>query len=133
MSGARTTGGNAAGESVAYALEALIGRLLVVGTWLAMGLVLVGVVLMFATGVDPLAHGAIPPFSIGQVVADLVALRPQGFLMAGIVLIVALPIGRVIVGGVGFLAAGDRRLALISLAVLLVVLASIVAAQGLGG
>jgi hypothetical protein len=34
----------------AYGLEALIARLLVVGLWLAMGLVLVGVVLMLATG-----------------------------------------------------------------------------------
>ena len=33
----------------------LIARLLVVGLWLAMGLVLVGVVLMLATGTDPLA------------------------------------------------------------------------------
>jgi uncharacterized membrane protein len=122
-----------AAQGAAYAMEALIGRLLVLGTWLAMGLVLVGVVLMLATGVDPLAHGAIPPFEPDQIVADILALRPEGFLMAGIVLIVTLPVGRVIVGGVGFLASGDRRLALISLAVLLVVVASVIAAQGLGG
>ena len=42
------------------------------------------------------------------------------------------PIGRVIVAGVGFLTAHDRRMALISLLVLLVVLASIVAAVGTG-
>ena len=63
----------------------------------------------------------------------MLALQPAGFLWAGIVLVIALPIGRVVVAGVGFLAARDRRMALISLLVLLVVLASIVAAIGLEG
>ena len=132
MSGATPVaraGGTAA--SAAEALEAAIGRLLVVGTWAAMGLVLVGVVLMFATGVDPLAHGAIPPFHLAQVPADLLALRPEGFLWAGIVLVILLPIGRVVVAGLAFVAARDWRLALVSFAVLLVVLVSIAAAIGL--
>lgn len=114
------------------ALEAAVGRLLIVGTWLAMGLVLTGVVLMLATGVDPLAHGAIPGFDAASIPGDIVALRPEGFLWTGIVLIIGLPIGRVIVAGMGFLAAGDRRLALVSLLVFLVVLVSISAALGLG-
>ena len=123
----------AARAGAAYGLEALIARLLVVGLWLAMGLVLVGVVLMLATGTDPLDHGAIPPFDLAQIPSEMLALQPAGFLWAGIVLIIALPIGRVMVAGVGFLAVHDRRMALISLLVLLVVLASIVAAIGLGG
>jgi uncharacterized membrane protein len=117
----------------AYALETVVARLLVAGTWLAMGLVLVGVVLMLVTGVDPLAHGAVPPFDVARIPSDIVALRPEGFLWAGIVLIIGLPIGRVIVAGVGFLAAGDRRLALVSLLVFLVVVVSIGAALGLEG
>ena len=116
----------------ALGLEALIARLLVVGLWLAMGLILVGVALMLATGTDPLDHGAIPPFDLAQIPSEMLALQPAGFLWAGIVLIIALPIGRVMVAGVGFLAAHDRRMALISLLVLLVVLASIVAAIGTG-
>ena len=115
----------------AAALEAAIGRLLVVGTWLAMALVLVGVVLMFATGVDPLAHGPVPPFVPSQVVPDLLALRPEGFLWAGIVLIIALPVGRVVVAGLAYVAARDARMALVSLLVLVVVLVSIAAAIGL--
>jgi uncharacterized membrane protein len=120
-------------DATAFALEAVIGRLLVVGTWLAMVLVLIGVLLMLAAGVDPLDHGAFPPFSLSRMVADILALRPAGFLWAGIVLIISLPIGRVIVAGLGFLAAGDRRLALVSLAVFLVVMVSILAALGTGG
>ena len=118
-------------DAAAFALEAAVGRLLIVGTWLAMGLILAGVALMFATGVDPFAHGAVPPFNPAQIVPDLLALQADGFLWAGIVLVIALPIGRVVVAGFGFLAAGDRRLALVSLLVFLVVLASIIAARGL--
>ena len=125
------TASTSARDAAAFALEAAVGRLLIVGTWLAMGLVLAGVALRFATGVDPFAHGGVPPFDPAQIVPDMLALQPEGFLWAGIVLVIALPIGRVVVAGVGFLAAGDRRLALVSLLVFLVVLVSIIAALGL--
>ena len=125
--------GATTGADTAFVLEAIVGRILVIGTWTAMGLVLTGVVLMLASGVDPIAHGAMPRFDIGRVVPDMLALRALGFLWAGLVLIVALPIGRVIVSGVGFLAAGDTRQALISLGVFLVVLVSILAAMSFGG
>ena len=130
MSGARAGQGRA---DAAFALEAAVGRLLVAGTWLAMALVFAGVVLMLVAGVDPLAHGAVPAFDATRIPADILALRPEGFLWAGIVLIIGLPIGRVVVAGVGFLAAGDHRLALVSLLVFLVVLVSIGAALGLEG
>lgn len=120
-------------NEVAYRLEARISRLLVAGTYLAIGLVLVGVLGMLATGVDPLAHGEPPPFDLGRIPSDIAALKPEGFLWLGLVAVLALPLGRVIVAGLGFLAARDTRLALISLAVLLVVTASIVAAIGLEG
>jgi uncharacterized membrane protein len=118
-------------HEAADALEAVIGRVLVAGTWTAMALVLAGVVLMLATGVDPLDHGGIPPFDLASIPADILALRPAGFLWAGIVLIVLLPVGRVVVAGLGFVAARDGRLALVSLLVLLVVIVSIAAALGL--
>ncbi len=116
----------------AVALEAAIGRLLVIGIWLAMVLILAGVLLMLANGVDPLDHGAVPSFDPARVPADIIALRPEGFLWTGIALILALPVGRVTVAGLGFLAARDSRLAGVSLLVLLVVVTSIVAAIGLG-
>jgi uncharacterized membrane protein len=116
------------GADAATAIESAIARLLVLGIYIAMALVLVGVVGMLATGIDPLAHDTPPGFDLGRIPGDLLALRPEGFLWSGLVLVVALPVGRVVVAGVGFLGARDRRLALVSLAVLLVVLASIVAA-----
>ena len=119
-------------RDAALAIESTIARLLVVGTYVAIAFVLVGVVGMLLTGVDPLAHGTPPGFDLARIPADILALRPEGFLWAGLVTVMALPLGRVTVAGIGFLRAGDRRLALVSLAVLLVVLGSILAALGLG-
>ena len=116
----------------AYRLERIVARLLGVGTWIAIGLVFVGVVGMLLHGVDPLSPGA-PVFSLVRIPGDLLALRSEGFLWAGLVTVMALPLGRVLVSGVGFLAAGDRRLALVSACVLLVVTGSVVAALGLAG
>lgn len=125
--------GTVAPRERALAIESLIGRLLVTGTYLAMTLMLVGVVLMLAAGVDPLAHGAVPPFHAGEIAGNLLALKPEGFLWTGVVLVILLPIGRVVVAGMGFLAAHDRRLALVSLLVFLVVVISVLAALGLEG
>ena len=125
----------AAGTSadVAWRLESTISRLLVAGTYLAMGLILVGVLLMLGAGIDPLAHGGVPPFEPASIPAEIASGNPLGFLWLGLLAVLALPLGRVIVAGVGFLAARDLRLALVSLAVLLVVLGSIVAAIRLEG
>ncbi len=117
----------------AAAIEAVIARLLVVGTYLAMAFILVGVLGMLAGSIDPMDHGTPPLFDLTRIPDDVIALRPAGFLWLGIVTVIALPIGRVVVAGVGFLATQDRRLALVSLAVLLVVTVSILAALGLGG
>ena len=119
------------GVDAAPGLETLIARLLTVGIYVAMGLVLVGVIGMLLQGIDPLGHEPYPPFDLRQIPAQMLALEPAGYLWAGIVLVMCLPLGRVIVAGIGFLRAGDRRLALVSLGVLLVVLASIAAAIGL--
>jgi len=115
------------------AIETLVARVLVVGTWAAVALVLAGVLGMLVTGIDPLEHGERPVFDLARIPADLLALRPAGFLWAGFVAVLLLPIGRVVVSGIGFLVSRDRRLALVSLAVLVVVFVSIAAAIGLEG
>jgi uncharacterized membrane protein len=124
--------GAGATRDAAFAIEALVARILVIGTYLAVALILVGVAGMLASGVDPLSHGERPGFDAARIPGDIVALRPLGFLWAGLALVMALPVGRVIVSGLGFLAARDRRLAMVSLLVLLVVGTSIVAALVLG-
>lgn len=127
------TAGADDGRDEALQLETTIARLLVIGTYAAIALVLAGVVGMLLGGVDPLTHSAPPGFDPGRLPADLLALRPEGFLWAGLIVVLALPVGRVAVAGLGFLAARDRAMVLVSLAVLLVVLASIVSAQVLEG
>ena len=121
------------GVEVTRTIESRIARILIVGTYVAVALVLVGVIAMLAAGIDPLSHGRAPSFDLLRIPADLAAGRPEGFLWAGLGVVLALPLGRVVVSGIGFLAAGDRRLALISLAVLLVVCGSVVVAIRLEG
>ena len=120
------------GADTAHRLETAIARLLTIGTRVAVILVLIGVVLMLAKGIDPLT-AAFGAFSVTAIPGDVLALRPEGFLWTGLLVVMAMPVGRVVVSGIGFFAAGDRRLALVSLLVVLVLTASVVAAQGLGG
>lgn len=120
-------------NEAAARLEVRIGRLMVWGVYTAMALIVIGLALGFAQGIDPLAHGRVPAFDLPAVLGSVGRLQPEGFLWAGIVLIIAIPIGRVIVSGIGFLASGERRFAFISLLVLLVVLASVLAALRLEG
>jgi uncharacterized membrane protein len=116
-------------RAAATGIETLVARILVAGTYVAVGLILVGVLLMLASGIDPLTPGAFPPFDLASIPSEIQAGNPTGFIWAGIVLVMALPIGRVVVSGAGFYAAGARRLALVSVLVVLVVTLSIIAAQ----
>ena len=129
---ARVDEGRPSSRQVADAIETLVARLLVAGTYLAVGLILVGVLGMLAQGIDPLALESAPAFDPAAIPSDLASLRPAGFIWAGIVVVMTLPIGRVVVAGAGFFASGERRLALISALVVLVVALSLVAASQVG-
>lgn len=123
----------AAMAETAARLETIAARLLTLGTRIALGLILIGVVGILLKGIDPFAGGAFPPYSLTAIPGQIAALAPEGFIWAGLTVLVALPLGRVIVSGAGFLAARDRRLALVSVLVLLIIAASIAAALGLEG
>ena len=133
MIGARIPRSATAQAETAARIESGIARLLTWGTRVALGLVFLGVAGMVLTGVDPMAPGALPAYSAARIPGDMLALRPAGFLWAGLTVLVALPLGRVLVSGAGFLAAGDRRLALVSLLVITVIAVSVVAALHLQG
>jgi uncharacterized membrane protein len=124
--------GSPDGRDAAVAIESAVSRLLVLGTYLGIGLILVGVGGMLAAGVAPL-DAPLPPFSLVDIPAQMLALEPVGFLWAGLVAFLLLPVGRVFVAGFGFLGAGERVLALVSLLVILVIVLSIAAAQVLQG
>jgi uncharacterized membrane protein len=119
--------------ATAARLETIAARLLTWGTRAALLLVLLGVVDMALSGVYPLGAASFPPYSLTAIPGQIAALRPEGFIWAGLTVLVALPLGRVTVSGAGFLAAHDRRLALVSVLVLLVICASVVAALSLEG
>ncbi len=101
------------------ALERRIGRLIIAVTYVSVVLILVGVLLMVAQGISPL--DAAPPFDVRQIPADVLALRPTGFLWLGLILVIATPISRVVVAGWSFGRRGDRLLFAVSVAVLVVI------------
>ena len=112
-------------------LERTIARLLAVGTSIAIVLLVVGLVLMLATGIGPLSGG--PSFDPGRLVADLVGLEPAAFIWLGLVAVVATPSARVLASLVGYARRGDGTMAAIAAAILVVIAASVALAKGLEG
>ena len=100
-------------------LEGALAHVLQVGTYLSIGLVGLGAVLMLGEGVSPTAGG--PPLSPAGLVADLAALRPAGFLWLGILGVLSTPALRVLRALIGFWRRGERTMAIVSLAILIVV------------
>ena len=103
----------------AGSLEVALAHLLAVGTYLSIALVAIGAVLQLSTGGSPLDGG--PPLSLATVAADLVALRPAGFLWLGIIGIIATPALRVLGAGLGFWRRGEREMTLVAVLVLAVI------------
>lgn len=113
---------------VVDAAEGAIARALAVGALVAVALLVVGVALLLAAGLSPL-EPTFPVFDPASVVADLIALRPEGFLWAGIVVVLATPILRVVGEALGFARGGERWLAAVATAILLVIAASVAIGQ----
>jgi uncharacterized membrane protein len=109
-------------------VELVIARLLLAGTVVGVVLLAIGVGLMITNGVDP-ESATFPAFDPGTIVADMAALRPEGFLWAGIVILIATPIVRVAGELVTFATRGDRVMAVVALATLGVVALSVAVAQ----
>jgi uncharacterized membrane protein len=106
-------------------IEVRIARVLTGGAVVSVVLLGVGVALMVASGIDPGAT-TFPTFDPGRLVGDLVALRPEGFLYAGIIVVVATPIARVLGELVGFSLRGERAMAAVAVAILVVIGLSVV-------
>ncbi len=104
-------------------MDGRIARLLRVGTYVAVTLIAIGVVLMLATGRSPL--DVAPDFDPARLIADLVGLQPAGFLWLGLVVVLLTPAARVAVSGLGYARVGDRSMALIAGLVLVVILTGV--------
>lgn len=112
-------------EERAAALDLTVARLLSRGTTGSVALLAIGVVLLAAAGRSPLETG-FTPLDLARIPSDIAALRPEGFLWLGLVAVILTPISRVLASLVGFMRAGDRRMVLISVAILGVIATSIV-------
>lgn len=107
------------------ALEVALAHVLQLGTYVSIGLIGIGSVLLIAAGGSPVAGG--PPLAPDRIVPDLLALRPAGFLWLGIVGVLATPGLRVLRALFGFWRRGERRMALVALLVLVVVAVGVAA------
>jgi uncharacterized membrane protein len=111
-------------------LERSIARLLTVGTYASVALLVVGVVLMLTSGVGLLSGG--PVFDPARLVPDLLAFRPAGFLWLGLITVVATPAARVLASLVGFARRGEQRMAIVAGLILLVIVLSVALAVATG-
>ena len=111
-------------------LERSIARLLTIGTYASVALLLIGVVLMLATGTAPRSVG--PAFDLTKLVPDLLALRPAGYIWLGLVAVVATPAARVFAALIGYARRGDRTMAIVAALIIVVIGLSVALAQGLG-
>jgi uncharacterized membrane protein len=105
-------------------LEVALAHVLQLGTYLSIGLVGLGTVLLLAGGASPTAGG--PPLSVSTLLADLAALRPPGFLWLGILGVLSTPVLRVVRALIGFWRRGERTMAIVALAVLVVVTVGVI-------
>jgi uncharacterized membrane protein len=104
-------------------LERVVARLLTVGTYASVAILVVGTAVMLASGISPLA-GA-PPFDLRRLVDDLGRLRPAGFLWLGLIAVIATPAGRVVAALIGYLRRGERLMAVIAVLILAVIALSV--------
>lgn len=107
-----------------------IGRLLIAITFLATALLVIGVLLMLVSGISPLSGG--PGLDVPSLLIDLATLSPAGFLWVGLLAVIATPISRVVAAAIGFAGVGDRRMVFVSVAILVVIVASVVTATVTG-
>jgi uncharacterized membrane protein len=108
------------------AVERRIARLLEAGTLIAVALLAVGSILLVLGGISPLDPDW-PPLDLTELPADLLALRPEGFLWLGLLVTIGTPILRVVAATIGFAGVGERRMVALGLGVLVVLGLAIVA------
>jgi uncharacterized membrane protein len=111
------TDADAGSDATAAALELAIGRVLVLGALVGVGFLLAGVALMVAGGISP-TSGTATGFDAGRLGQDLLGGRPEGFLWAGIAILIATPVVRVVGELVAFAWRRDRTMAAVAAAIL---------------
>ena len=108
------------------ALERRIGRLLIGLTYLSVVLLVVGVGLMAAAGISPLAGG--PALDLANLADMIGALDPAGFLWIGLLVVIGTPISQVCLAAVAYARTGDGTMVGITVAILAIMLVAVVTA-----
>jgi uncharacterized membrane protein len=113
-------------ETLAAGTERRLGRLLIAITYVSVGLLSVGVVLLLGAGISPLAGGpGLDPSTIG---AELLALGPAGYLWLGLLAVMAAPISRVVVAAVAYGRNDDWQMVAVALGILAIIVVGVATA-----
>ena len=107
-----------------HGFDSTLGRLMIAMTYVAVGLLIVGVALMAVNGISPL-DGA-PTFDGGSIWAEVRAGTPVGFLSLGLVVVIATPIVRVAAASVGYAREGRWQMVGIGAGILAIIAIGIV-------
>lgn len=100
-------------------LEVALAHVLQLGTYASVAMIGIGSLLFLGSGGSPTQGG--PPFDLSTLPADLLALRPAGFLWLGIVGVLATPALRVTRALLGFWRRAEQRMVAVSALVLVVI------------
>lgn len=111
-------------------LDRTVGRLLTIGTNVAVLLLAIGCVLLFAYRLDPLAGG--PPLEPGLIIDDITSLRPAGFMWLGLLALLATPVLRVVVSLAGFARRRERTMSIVASLILVVIALSVILGRAEG-
>jgi uncharacterized membrane protein len=106
-------------EAVRGAAERRIGRVLIAITYLSVGLLTVGVGLLFGAGISPVAGG--PGLELSAIGSELFALDPAGFLWLGLLAVISAPISRVILAAAVYARADDWQMVAVAVAILAII------------
>ncbi|MEO5885249.1 MAG: DUF1634 domain-containing protein [Candidatus Limnocylindrales bacterium] len=99
--------------------ERVIGRLLIMVTYLAVALLVVGVIAMIVAGISPLDPP--PVVDLARILAAAGDLRAEGLLWLGLIVVMVTPILRVLVAALAYGRGGEWRMVAISIAILVVI------------
>ena len=111
-------------------LDLAIARLLSIGTYVGIALLVAGFGLMLLAGRSP--FDSPPPFNVSRLPGDLAAGRPEGALWLGLLVLIATPSARVAASLIGYRRASERGMVAVSAAILVVVAAGVLIGVVLG-
>jgi uncharacterized membrane protein len=86
---------------------------------MSVALLMLGIVLLLATGVSPLDGG--PGMDLASLLPDVAELEPAGLLWLGLLAVIVTPISRVIAAALAYGRAGDWSMVAIALGILAII------------